>query len=444
MIPNWEYSIYWHWMPEADVGYGHATVRAPDLTPRNDALAGTTRFFVYLGSLFVPAPVIQLGGGLQVSDAALMAATAAAFLMIGRGESSAGSAFRFVAALAVAAGCISAVRSMTPTSELVWTLRLLFMFGVLPAVLTRALLLPQHVLRCVSAFVVGASASGLAAVMANFGFVLPWVHGQVSDRLAGLNVHPNGQGGTLAVAFVLSAGLIASQRQFRWILALLSCFLGLIMSGSISATTVTVIGTLFTIWRLKKRMWTVLAISAFSFVGWAAVLALQGQRAAFLTPAERLSSATGRTGTSTLALRMESIRFAWRHIVSSPFFGVGLSEEHARTFNGVTATHNMEMLAWYQGGALLFAGVCLLVVMGIVASLKARETLATVFSGGAITALLFAQTGPSLIDRYVWLPVIWMIIYHRIGLSQSESACESTVPAGEARNRAGIGHRHAR
>jgi O-antigen ligase len=315
--------------------------------------------------------------------------------------------------LAVAAGFISAARSTTWSSELEWTFRLLFIMGILPGVLARALQLRQHVNRCINAFVAGAALSGLAALVANFGIPLSGIQGEMSGRLVGLNVHPNGQGGTLAVAFVYCAGRLGSERRFVWLIPLLSCLIGIIMSGSISATVVTAVGTSFVIWRLKRRVRTLLSIAALSLIGTVVAISLQGDRAAFLTPVQRFSSATGQTGISTLSLRLETIRFAWQHVRKSPFLGVGLSQDHAGTFNGVTATHNMGLLAWYQGGVILFLAVNILLVAALIASSRAKSEFGVVLSGGAMTAILFAQTGPSFVDRYVWIPVILVIVYAR-------------------------------
>lgn len=390
----------------------------PLISVADPLLIGARRVF-YLGCLLVPLTAIRVPSGLQFSDVAFLLSGLLTVLSAAQPKIKPSRWLLTASALALCASLALAVTSTTPVTEIAMGGRVIFVWGVWP-VLAVAVLRDQHQLsRAAAFFVAGSCLSAFVAIAQVVGIDLrgdflaaaPDTPG-IYTRLIGLNGHPNGQGGTLAIAFTISAAALIYRK--RWGMAscaLVMTTIGILLSGSISGTIMAILGLLVVVVRGHNNR-AVALIVIFAAPAWALTRAFQQAQTGVLTPFQRVSSATGQTGVNTLDLRLQTIDSAWQQIVANPWQGVGLAPTEGGTYNGVTPAHNMEVLAWYQGGPLMLLGVIIATLIGL-AFLWRRtgDPLSEMLFAAVVCGLAFAQTGPALFDRYIWMPVVLAFVY---------------------------------
>jgi O-antigen ligase len=228
-----------------------------------------------------------------------------------------------------------------------------------------------------------------------------------------LSTHPNGQGAILGILATLAmADLIFRFLFSRVVLLTLFTFIlaGLLLSGSITGALTFAVGLIAVVLKrsVSPRTLMYVVFGALMFVF--ASLQLASSPNEPLTPLARVDSASGQTGESTFESRLETIRFARGAIADNPIVGVGLDDQSSGTFDGATAVHNMEVLAWFEGGILFFGGI-LLAISWVAALLwrsrgeQNRE--AQLLAPTCVAAFFVAQTGPVLYDRFLWIgPVL--------------------------------------
>lgn len=194
-------------------------------------------------------------------------------------------------------------------------------------------------------------------------------------------------------------------------LCVLAAVMGLVLCGSVTGMMCASAGLVLVL--ILSRMSSVLIFGASTVIaGLAAiVLNLNTLVPGATSPLTRLEDTTGNgSGESTLQSRLESDIFALDGIAREPFLGVGLDSASGGTFDGVTLTHNMFLLAWFQGG-LMFVLALVTVILFASQQLRSvpRHFAAPTKVGlvaSLISALLFSMTGPVLFERWFWLPII--------------------------------------
>ena len=106
---------------------------------------------------------------------------------------------------------------------------------------------------------------------------------------------------------------------------------------------------------------------------------------------------------------MELARIAWRQIQQSPIVGRGFVPVDSRLIDDL-AVHNVILAAWHGGGLIMVIGVALPIVVAFRRGWLRTDNLATEGLFLALTAVtVFAFTGPSVYNRYFWLPVVLVI-----------------------------------
>lgn len=384
------------------------------------------RSVFYFSCFMVPLTAVRAVVGFAVSDVALFIALGLSFLSMQRYRVHVPAVLWIGTSLAVLAVMMISLTSASPSTELGTGIRMGYVWFLLPLAALRLLANRRHSINAASAFVLGSALSGAVAVGQYAGFdARPLFFAEtaalitdpsgLSSRFIGLNGQPNGQGGTLAIAATLCFAAINFGIRRR--LAIISVILivsGLFLAASITGIIATTLGLLVLLMRIRN-------FKMMAFVGVLAVAGprllefIQSQFPTLVTPFDRVQSATGQTGISTVALRAETINHAMEHLAESPFIGRGFTLEAAGTYDGFTAAHNMEVLAWYQGGLLMLAGVVLVAVAALRWGWRRGQSpLIEALFAATCVALFFAQTGPSLFDRYVWLTPMLLLAQRRI------------------------------
>ncbi|GED08589.1 O-antigen ligase family protein [Cellulosimicrobium cellulans] len=381
--------------------------------PERDVMVRAARATFLVGAFLVPLTAVRSVAGFTVGDAALVVATALCLLSLARPPGRVPAGVAVASGLAVLATMALAVTAPAPTLELAVGARLCMVWLVWTWVATVVLRTPAHVVGAATAFVLGACLSSVVALGQLAGVDLRPLFLATPDegttaRFVGLGGHANGQGGCLAVALVLClAAVLARHRRIGALVATAFVAVGLLLTASITGLLTAAVGLLVLLWRARSPR---AAFGGILGIG-AAALALVILRRAFpavVTPFDRYESAIGVGGTSTVGQRMQTIRFAWESIRSDPFSGIGFGQGGG-TYNGVTQAHNMLVLSWYQGGVLLLLAVVVMCVTALVVGWRARGLLGTALLAATVAALFFAQTGPSLYDRFVWFPAVLLL-----------------------------------
>ena len=402
----------------------HGTTRSgAPLRQRTDrdplARAGVALFF--LGVATIPALALRFGG-VTFSDACLAVSGSLLLLRLAASHDSSQRRSRrsawVIAAWCTAVGAaLSAFRTHNVVGHLGIEARILFILLALPWLAHWMLNSERSVRLSIYAYLWGAGASGLVAILQTKVAIFTPPGGLLAGRAFGLTQHPNDAGASLALAVVLAAGLIIYEgaRRHRLTLVLgLFAGVGLILSGSVTGMLATLFGLAVLMVRRAKRVRAVVKVALVLLSIYGIGIALQSGPGLNLSPIERLrqSTSTSRSsGLNTLASRQETNEFAWRGIVANPLVGRGLDPDSGVVVDGL-APHNFPLLVWYQGGAMFLLGILIAVGTALRRGWRrhggaGREA---VFAG-AIAMCVFSMTAPILVQRHFWLPLILMLAY---------------------------------
>lgn len=389
-----------------------APAAAVRLDPGRDALNAVGRLAWYAGCLTMPAPALRVSI-LTLSDLCFgVAALAAAMSMARHRLDRIRPAWTIAAVLALVAATLAHPLAGQEDASLAVAIRLVLIWTVWRWTSVSLLGRTEHVLRCLVLFVVGSAASAtIALCQVSLGLtVLGSTAAGADSRAAGLASHVNQQGGQLAVAFVIAVALWSHRAFARPVLGALACAIaiGLVLSGSVTGMISAAAAVAYLIVReegVARRIRLVAVVVAGGYLA----LEIQ-QRMEVASPWDRFSDATGgRSATNTLESRLATMRFARDSIESNPWTGVGLDPVSGGTFDGVTLTHNILLLFWYQGGIVLLIALGLAIASAwrlVFARDLGASVLGSALGAGFVGALVFAFTAPVMIDRYFWFAAV--------------------------------------
>jgi O-antigen ligase len=381
--------------------------------PERDVLVRGARVLFSVSAFLVPLTAVRSVAGFTAGDGVLVVATVLCLLSLARPPGRVPVGVGVAVALAVLAATALAVSSPAPVLELAVGARLCMVWLVWTWVASVVLRTREQVAAAATAFVLGACLSSVVALGQLAGvdlrpYFLAAPDEGTTARFIGLGGHANGQGGCLAVALVLClAAALARYRRVGALVATVLVSAGLLLTASITGILTAVVGLVVLLWRARSPRSALRGILGVSAAGLALVI-LRRAFPAVVTPFDRYESAIGVGGTSTVGQRMETIRFAWGRISESPFAGIGFGEGGG-TYNGVTQAHNMLVLSWYQGGILLLLAVVVMSVTVLAVGARVRGDVGTALLAATVAAFFFAQTGPSLYDRFVWFPAVLLL-----------------------------------
>lgn len=376
-------------------------------------------------ALMVPLWAVRLGG-FAVADLLFGAACiVASAVVLARGQ---GAPARPVGYLAgsclLIAGALSAGRAVAVGEHLVAVAQAVFTVAALPWV-ARVVLRREDVERVLLYFVAGGALSALAAAaQLRWGVEIPNSIA-VGGRAAGMNVHPNQQGVTLAIASIVVLALVVHGRGSRRVLlGGVVCLVGLVLSGSVSAMIAAAVGVFVVLARRGVRTKTLAGIALVIAVSLLAPGLFGAQ-----SPMERVLSSTGRTGINTVDTRTESAEAALAEVWRSPFIGDGLDEGSTFQYNNEVATHNFVLLAWVQGGILTVVAFVLVAGYALAVLWRRRSALGEAIMGSLAVGLVYGMSAPMLFERYLFVVIALALVATTHGVESRASKERSAVPA---------------
>lgn len=412
-----------------------------------DVLVRAARAFFYVSAFFLPLTAVRSVGGFTVGDGFLAGATLLCLFSLARPPGRVPRPVQVATALSALAAVALMPASPAPLDELAVGIRLCVVWLVWVWVASVVLRSRAHLVAAATAFIAGSALSSVVAVGQLVGvdlrpYLLAAPDEGITARFIGLGGHPNGQGGCLGVAmvFCLAAALVGYRRVWALLLTIVVA-VGLLLTASITGILTVAVGFLILLWRLRSpRVALGAGIGVGAGVG--ALMLLQRSFPTVVTPFDRFESAVGIGGVSTVDSRIATLRFARDHIVANPLRGTGFAGGGG-TYNGITQAHNMEVLAWYQGGILMVAAVLVMVITVLVAGLRSKGVMATTAFAATVAALFFAQTGPSLYDRFIWFPAVLLFVAAAVerGEERTSPAERLAVGGGATRALAGVPRR---
>lgn len=388
-------------------------VTTPERVSRpQDALLRAASPLMLVGAFTTPMLVFRIGGA-TVADLSFALAAILILMSGGRPQLKPQPLIITAVALGAIATALASLNAIDASASVAIGLRLLYVW-TLWQYSTRAIGHTPYTLTTFGlSYALGAATSGLAAIAQTV------AHLQIPDsqvvfgRVSGLATHVNAQGGALAAGSAIAFALvIMNHRRLTSAFALILCLVGLILAGSITGMLGATIGMLAVMIVKGIRLRTFLWIAIAGIATWLIGSQVQSLIPTAANPFERLKQTTGNSGVygdvGTLALRLYTDHFAWEQIKRNPLTGYGLDSASGVTYDGETATHNMLLLVWFQGGALLLLAVLLVLITATARAMaiqNRRTTNGVVAVGAIAAAFAFSMTGPVLFDRFFWLPV---------------------------------------
>lgn len=250
-----------------------------------------------------------------------------------------------------------------------------------------------------------------------------------AGRYSGFTPHVSDTGGVIAPAIGAAVALLLLSRASRTQrLTLAGCILvlgiGLILCGSVSGFLAFALMMAFIILRGAFRPLRLVV----AFVAGVVILrfsaAIQSSTSNALGPSERIKQVLGlsaripgQNGLNTTASRALTDSIGWHGFLRHPIFGRGLDVSSGVVVrDGQLGVHNFVIGAAYGGGLILCIGLCIPFFQALTYGLgNARRDAAGMAAGASmIAAAVFALTGPSLFNRFFWLPVAGVYAYRAI------------------------------
>lgn len=389
------------------------------ISSERDFLLRAASPFLIFGAFATPALVFR-AAGFTIGDFALLVGSV--LVVISAAPRPPRQPIMQVAViLAVVGAAVAATVTADVTEHALVAFRLLFIWTVLQFAIRKWATGPEKVTSLATAFVLGAALSGAVAIgQAFFGVGIEGTE-ILNGRVPGLALHVNGQGGLMAVAAPLATGLALSRvRPWLNFGAAGLIAIGLVLSGSVTGMMCAGIGIVAVFIVQRVRFGRALLSAAVVAAVIVVALNVQASLSGSADPFQRFADTTGQgEGQSTLALRVLTYEYAWSRIGVDPFFGVGMGTTTGGTYDGVTQTHNMFLLFWFQGGLFLLVALILVLIhtarrfAGAKRMVPRGPLLASV-----VAAFAFAMTGPVVFERWFWLPFVLAWALPRVELAK--------------------------
>lgn len=378
------------------------------------------RGLFYMGLLFSSLLVFRVSG-VTIGDALLLASIG--FVVIARVANQrtewtpapfppAGTIVMLT--VFVVSALLATADAMIPQESLSVVVRLVLVVFLLPWI-ARVLLPDQATLSRAAAWLVTGAALSAAGTILQYMVgpeVIPGSSVSDAGRFSGFTGIVSDLGGIAAMGLAIGLGFILGQRRRRvrfWATMLLMALAtGLILSGSVSGMIATVVAFFVYLARRTVRFGQFVLLLLLGGVTLFITSSIQASSSA-LDPIGRLMQTLGFTAQgqySTSGSRIETYEAAWNAITTSPLAGRGF-DALSSVADGVYAPHNLIIGAMFQGGVL----VALVIVLMLLRVFRGRwlrhdrSPLTTQLVAGAVAAIVFAMTAPSLYNRYLWVPI---------------------------------------
>jgi hypothetical protein len=392
-----------------------------------DVLLRFGRQCYFLGVMLIPLLNIRLSGdSFTASDAILGVALFATACSLGKTKRPARTPIVLACFLVAVAGTAATAMALSPIGSELIVVRLLFIVGLWPWMTRHLIRRPVHLERAVRLWVAAAVVFGLVSLVQTRVPSFLSAGLEANGRIMGLAGHPTDAGGVLCIGVVTLVGLWPRDRRWFvvWLAAIAVTGIGLVLSGSVSGFIAVALGLLVLFFRMRQglgaRALTVLAVTFGTFV---AVRLVTSGVVGGVSPAARISSTTSGQY-DTLSARIQTYHNGWQGILHDPLLGKGMDPKSGIVVQPDLDVHNMFLLAWYQGGILMLAGLVIFIVYamrsGIRPGLGHNRLVSALFAGSA-TALAFAMTSPLVVQRYLWAPLVLLLATCEVFPSPSDA-----------------------
>jgi len=414
--------------------------RVADATHHNFPMT-LSRCLFYLGLFGTSFLSIRAGSVTTGDILLLMSAAALVVLAAARKIGSDGGlspAWTAGTLLVLLGGTIAAVHALDFGTHMLMVGRFAFLLIGLPWMAQVLADTPRRLLVAATWWAAGAGVSGAGAIVqAAIGSNIPGLEAGVRNaaigRYTGFTDNVSDLGAVACGGLVLAVALFVRGRLPWLMLPILGgCAAGMILSGSVSSLLAVIVGGFIIVLRGRPKLAPSLVLVAAGVAMLAVVLQVQSDNPNALTIRQRIEQVTGRHNyvpsesaavQNTLATRAEVNRLGLDRGLDSPV-GVGLDPASGGIALDVGVTlepHDIFINALYRGGWLMALG--LLLVLG--SAVRQGWSLARGSVGSAVYAammaeLAFALTSPSMIARYVWIPVV--LVLAAVNLQKSSPA----------------------
>lgn len=399
--------------------------------PQQDGLLTLGRAFLYPGLALTSLLLLRGPAQLPIGDILMACGGFCGLLSVHKPPLRLPAGLWVSGALLVVGSAVSSTVSANPMGSMSTALRLIYMVTLVPWILSVLLVEQRHVVRAVMWWLGGAAMCGLGSLAQLFlGDVIPGGSISPDSRFTGFTTHPNDLAGICCMAAAAALAVLGpamSRRVRRAALAILiTCTMGLILSGSVSGFLGMAAAILFLLVRGSIRIGRTLVVTVACGVV-VAIVVSQLQSVGGLTPVERLMRTTGLSSSKsdydTAGVRIELAHRAMAAIQESPFVGHGMLVQDNILMKSFSV-HNNFLAAWAAGGVLLFLGVAIATLLALRLCVRRPSTMSPIdnmVATSVIAALAFAQTAPGMYNRYYWLPIAFAIFLAYQSRSDSES-----------------------
>jgi len=370
---------------------------------------------IYAGMLTAPWLTVRPFANTTVSDFLFLAAAVWALFAHRPNNPNRLSAMWTGAYLFTMGGLLSLAQLGSALAGAAVVIRILLIMLILPQTLKSLLSDEQAAATSFLWFTLGCGISGAVAVLqAVFGWSFSTSSETSLGRLPGLAQHVNDQGGQLAAAasfaaVALMTGIWRQRAATAGAVALVLCFLGLILSGSVTGMGSTLIGLLGGAVLSRVRLTQALKWLFFGTVACCALLLAQARLVpASTNPLQRLLQSTGHTAYSqqdTLASRIETDRVALTWISERPITGRGFDPQNDMAV-GTVAIHNLILGFWALGGVISMIGLVVWLGGAFARAWMQRRNALGPALAAMIAESVFSMTAPIEYQRYFWLPFV--------------------------------------
>lgn len=264
------------------------------------------------------------------------------------------------------------------------------------------------------AFITTQSVSAAVGVAQYFG-ARPFAITFLAGRPQGLAGHANALGLMAGIATLLLLNALLRGYGPRWLCApaLLLNVTALVASGSLTALGATVAAVCMLLWAQRRALVLALAFLALLSLGYALSTHVTVIGSLVDTVGYRSDVVLGRQGSGDTSVeeRMWTYQYAIDYLRRSPLHGVGLQNDVAGTYDGVTVVHNLLLRGWFQGGITyalwLVTLLAMLMARVLVPAAARRSNELALPASGTLLILAFASTAAFLEQPQYWLPLIY-------------------------------------
>lgn len=393
-----------------------------------------SRWLTFVGLFFLPMLRFHFTKGLNLSDGLLT--IAAVLLLTSRRPPKPAPRIPgwFVGAfLFLICGLIASTQDPgSKAASLVVVGNAIYVFFLLQYLLRQHLDTEKRIQQALMAVVLGSTVSAFVAILqTTLHILLPSgvATGSISGgnaRAIGLSTQPNLAAASFDLGLVFAVGLLMELgfRKHRWLGGCLVIMVAaMLLSASVGGMGAAIVGLLVLFVLRGVNLRAVITVVLSIAVAYVVVFGFIDKNS-HLDPITRVENTLNpNSGVGTFQLRIDTLKVAWTGIQDKPITGHGLSQATlAPYWDQYTyeyfPPHNMIFTYWYGGGFFMLVAVVIMMgssfsrlVIGRKKRGRANTGTRDTVLAACVTILVFAQSGPAMVDRWLWLPFILALCF---------------------------------